>query len=64
MNDLAKTITLIHGSTDRSWEMTTDFPTEDEQGIILLQFLEGTDPDAVEKLRVVIEHAVRGILGG
>ncbi len=63
MSDLARTIEMIHGPTDSAWEITTDLPTEDTQGVILLQVPAGTPPSLVEQLHELIETSAEGILG-
>ncbi len=63
MSDLSKTISLIHGYTDQSWELTTDLPTEERQGVILVQFHEGTEEQAVEELHRAIETMLEARFG-
>ena len=63
MSDLSDRIRTIHGETEQSWERTTSLPTEDDQGIILLQIAEGTHQDTVHEIHKIIESALEGILG-
>ena len=63
MSDLSDRIRTIHGETEQSWELTTSLPTEDDQGIILLQIAEGTHQDTVREIHRLIESACEGILG-
>ena len=63
MTDLARTIGLIHGDTEQAWELTTSLPTEDQQGILLIQIAEDTHPDTVREIHNIIESALEGILG-
>ena len=56
MSDLATTIGLILGEPEHSWELTTSLPTEDTQGVILLQIPPGTDRRAIRNLHEAIEQ--------
>ena len=56
MSDLATTIGLILGEPEHSWELTTALPTEEQQGVILLQVPPGTDRVAIRTLHEAIEQ--------